>query len=325
LPLTQEQIERQMEGHAFEARIYAENPDMGFVPDSGELLYLRTPATSSTVRIDAGFVEGDVISPHYDPMIAKLIVKGPDRNAALARLRAALEEYEVVGPSTNIEFLKRLAVHPSFVAGDVETGFIEKHRESLFASEPTPPEVYSQAAMSVVLNQNLTPRPADPFSVLGGNVGFAGGLQERTIEFVEKKGDEEGRVLVAIKQTGQDSYDVTVNGEISYASVTAYTSPLERCKVVGFYPHTRLETTVVKRDDTLVIFQRGKQYRVEIPRPAWFEKAPVLADVANSVPAPMPCKVLQVSVKPWEGVTKDMPLAVIEGIKVETVSPLPRP
>jgi 3-methylcrotonyl-CoA carboxylase alpha subunit len=179
--------------------------------------------------------------------------------------------------------------------------------------------------MSVVLNQNLTPRPADPFSVLGGNVGFAGGLQERTIEFVEKKGDEEGRVLVAIKQTGQDSYDVTVNGETSYASVTAYTSPLERCKVVGFYPHTRLETTVVKKDDTLVIFQRGKQYRLEIPRPAWFEKALGVADVANSVFAPMPCKVLRVSVKPGDAVTKDAPLVVIESMKMEMVSPPPRP
>lgn len=323
LPLTQEQIEEQMEGHAFEARIYAENPDMGFVPDSGKLLYLRTPAISPTVRIDAGFGEGDVISPHYDPMIAKLIVKGPDRNAALAKLRAALEEYEIVGLSTNIEFLKSLAAHPSFIAGEVETGFIEKHRESLFANEPTPPEVYSQAALSVVLNQNLPPRPSDPFSVLGGNTGFTGGLQERTMEFVEKRGDVQTRVPVTVRQTRQDTYDVTVNGKTTYASITAQIPPHEKSKIVGFYPHTRLETTVVRAEDTLVIFQRGKQYKLDIPPPSWFEKALGVADVANSVLSPMPCKVLRVSVKPGDVVKKDTPLVVIESMKMEMVSPPP--
>src|SRR5690606_38377372 len=79
LPLTQEQIEEQMSGHAFEARIYAENPDAGFMPDSGTLVHLRTPATSSDIRIDAGFGEGDLISTNYDPMIAKLIVRGNNR------------------------------------------------------------------------------------------------------------------------------------------------------------------------------------------------------------------------------------------------------
>ncbi|RPB05248.1 3-methylcrotonyl-CoA carboxylase subunit alpha [Choiromyces venosus 120613-1] len=319
LPLTQEQVEKQMEGHAFEARIYAENPDMGFVPDSGELVYLRTPKTSATVRIDAGFGEGDVISPHYDPMIAKLIVKGPDRNAALAKLRAALEEYEVVGLSTNIEFLKKLAAHPAFIAGDVETGFIDKHRSSLFAIEPTPPEVYAQAAMSVILNGNILQTPTDPFSVWGGNIGFIGSFQERIVEFVEKKGETESHIPVSVKQTGRDTYDLTINSKITYPSITAHISPLERSKVVGFYPHTRLETTVVRKDDTLVVFQRGKQYKLDIPRPAWFEVALGVADVANSVLAPMPCKVLRVSVKEGDRVAKDAPLVVIESMKMETV------
>ncbi|CUS08368.1 unnamed protein product [Tuber aestivum] len=319
LPLTQEQVEKQMEGHAFEARIYAENPDMGFVPDSGELVYLRTPKTSQTVRIDAGFGEGDIISPHYDPMIAKLIVKGPDRKAALAKLRAALEEYEVVGLSTNIEFLKKLAAHPAFIAGEVETGFIDKHRSSLFAIEPTPPEVYAQAAMSVILNGKIQQSPTDPFSIWGGNIGFVGSFQERIVEFVERRGGVEARVPVSVKQTGRDTYDLTVDGKAAYPSITAHISPLEKSKVVGFYPHTRLETTVVRKEDTLVVFQRGKQYKLDIPRPAWFEKALGVADLTNSVLAPMPCKVLRVSVKEGDRVAKDAPLVVIESMKMETV------
>lgn len=319
LPLTQEQIEAQMEGHAFEARIYAENPSMGFVPDSGELLHLRTPLLTDTVRIDAGFGQGDVISSHYDPMIAKLIVKGPDRNAALAKLRVALEEYEVVGPSTNIEFLKRLAAHPAFIAGEVETGFIDKHRESLFAHKTTPNEVFAQAAVSIVLGQNLSPYGKDPFKVLGSGVGFGGGLQERNIEFVEKTGETERKVVVRLKQNGENTYDITVDST-TYNRVAAHFSPAERTKVIGFYPHTRCETTVVRKEDILVVFQGGNEYRLQLPRPAWWEKVLGQTAVKNSVLAPMPCKVLRVEVEVGMRVKKDEALVVIESMKMETVS-----
>lgn len=319
LPLTQEQIEAQMEGHAFEARIYAENPSMGFVPDSGELLHLRTPVLTDTVRIDAGFRQGDVISSHYDPMIAKLIVKGPDRNAALAKLRTALEEYEVVGPSTNIEFLKRLSAHPAFISGEVETGFIDKHRESLFAYETIPNEVFAQAAVSIVLNQNISPYENDPFSVLGGGIGFGGGIQERTINFVEKTGEVEKEVMVKLKQDGKSTYDITVNGT-TYKRVSAHFSPTERTKVIGFYPHTRCETTVVQKEDTLVIFQGGNEYRLKLPRPEWWEKVLGGIEVKNSVVAPMPCKVLRVEVEVGRRVEMGEALVVIESMKMETVS-----
>lgn len=323
LPLTQAQVEAQMEGHAFEARIYAENPSMNFIPDSGELLHLRTPALTDTVRIDAGFGQGDVISSHYDPMIAKLIVKGPNRNAALAKLRTALEEYEVVGPSTNIEFLKRLATHPAFIAGKVETGFIDKYRESLFAHETTPNEVFAQAAVSVALNQNLTPYENDPFSVLGGGVGFGGSLQKRTIDFVDNTGGTTRKVVVKLKQNGKSTYDITIDGT-TYSRVAAHFSPTERSKVIGFYPHTRCETTVVRKEDMLVVFQGGSEYRLQLPRPMWWEKALGRTEVKNSVVAPMPCKVLRVEVEAGRRVKKDEALVVIESMKMETVSTFTR-
>ena len=136
LPLTQDQVQRN--GHAFEARIYAENTRANFLPDVGLLRHVRLPETSSTVRVDTGFESGDEISVHYDPMIAKLIVHGKDRKDALRMLGKALQEYEVVGPKTNIEFLKSLASHHAFVDGKVETAFIGKFGHELQPPIPAP-------------------------------------------------------------------------------------------------------------------------------------------------------------------------------------------
>jgi 3-methylcrotonyl-CoA carboxylase alpha subunit len=134
LPLLQSELK--LNGHAFEARIYAENPDKGFLPDTGKLVHLRTPELSDTLRVETGVREGDEVSVHYDPMISKLVVWSENRTEALRVLRKALGEFEVVGPSTNIEFLKKLASHPSFISGDVDTGFIPRHEKDLFKPKP---------------------------------------------------------------------------------------------------------------------------------------------------------------------------------------------
>ena len=153
LPLTQSAIP--LVGHAFEARIYAENPRNSFLPDAGQLLYLSTPAPTATfatpflsatpgregayeparlasldaaapsVRLEHGFGEGAHIGVFYDPMIAKLVVHGRDRTEALRLLRKALDEYHVVGVSTNVEFLRTLAGNRAFIDEEVETGFIQ--------------------------------------------------------------------------------------------------------------------------------------------------------------------------------------------------------
>lgn len=123
LPLDQQQIPRI--GHAFEARIYAENPRNNFLPDIGPLLHISTPTPSSSVRLEEGFLQGSNIEVYYDPLISKLIVHGRDRTEALRILRKALDEYHVVGVTTNIEFLRTLAGNEHFIGGEVETGFIQ--------------------------------------------------------------------------------------------------------------------------------------------------------------------------------------------------------
>ena len=133
-PLPKQQNELTLTGHAFEARIYAEDPNNEFLPSTGTLCLLRTPKENDVVRVDTGVVEGDEVSVFYDPMIAKLVVWGENREIALKRLISALGDYYIDGVSTNIDFLKRVATHPAFVGAELTTTFVEKHHDSLFSA-----------------------------------------------------------------------------------------------------------------------------------------------------------------------------------------------
>src|SRR5512140_4404 len=138
LPLRQEQV--QLDGHAIEARVYAEDPDKGFLPSTGKLVHLAAPEASYHVRLDSGVDEGDEITPFSDPMIAKLVVWDRTRALALARMRAALAQVRIVGVQNNVEFLSRLVASPAFAAADLDTALIDREREFLFPPSPATPE-----------------------------------------------------------------------------------------------------------------------------------------------------------------------------------------
>lgn len=309
LPLDQETIARRISerGWALEARIYAENPDQNFMPDSGKLIHLKTPQISDSVRIDAGFVEGDTVSSAYDGMIAKLIVSGPTREVAIRKLHAALEEYEVVGLSTNIEFLKKICKSAEFIKGEVETGYIKKHNDELFAPEVVEPEVFAQAALGL-LSKELSTVAAEAQGPHGEAVGF-GARNERQFRFFTSSADAEP-VVVSVNQSGRKLFDIDVKGpgiEASYADVACEPrSP----SISTFFPHTRIESTIITDGDKITLFQRGKQTQLTCAQPSWFEKALGLKDVANSVLAPMPCKILRNEVKEGDEVEKDQALVV---------------
>jgi 3-methylcrotonyl-CoA carboxylase alpha subunit len=125
-------------GHAFEARIYAENVPKGFLPATGVLNHYRPVAVSPSVRVETGVEQGDTVSMHYDPMIAKLVVWGGNRGEALVKLKDCLSNFQVAGVPTNINFLQKLASHKEFAVGNVETHFIEHHKSDLFADESNP-------------------------------------------------------------------------------------------------------------------------------------------------------------------------------------------
>ncbi|RMJ26237.1 carboxylase [Aspergillus sp. HF37] len=319
LPLTQDQVEAKMAstGHAIEARIYAENPDQGFIPDSGRLVHVRTPAITDDVRVDAGFVGGDEVSAHYDPMIAKLIVRGASRPDAIRKLAAALEEYEVAGPITNIEFLKAVCKSDDFVDGKVETGYIEKHREELFTKKVFEDEVLAQVALACLHKTEAAGKPAD---FEGSAVGFGPAYQERQFSFAESTApgtESENKFDVRVQQVGDSTFNVKV-GERVFERVESQHGAGSQT-VTSFFPHTRLDTRVVRDGDTIMAFQRGTQYRLTVPRAKWMDKALGMKDVANSVLAPMPCKVLRVEAQAGQTVEKDQVLVVIESMKMETV------
>lgn len=322
LPLTQAEVETKIKerGHAIEARIYAEDPTMNFVPSTGKLLHLRMPPLSENVRIDAGFVEGDEVSSHYDPMIAKLIVRGPDRKSALQTLVAALEQYEIAGPVTNIEFLKRCSASQDFIEGKVETGYIPKHHEELFAKQIVQPETWAQAAIGLYeaeLAQKSNVYPIAPLH----NIGYSNTPQPRIFNLVETASDPQVKnepVAVQVLKTSPDTFEVIVE-ENTYTITSTYN---HKTKILqSFYPHTRLETTLVCDPETnaLTLFQQGRQYRLHLQTPVWAEKALGMRDLTHSVLAPMPCKVLRVEVEEGQEVTKNQALIVIESMKMETI------
>src|SRR3989475_5456254 len=165
LPLAQNDL--RINGHAIEARVYAEDPRRDFLPASGRIVHLGLPAESENVRVDTGVRSGDEITVYYDPMIAKLIVRDSDRPAALERMRSALGEFEVAGPATNLGFLWRLVQDRDFVGADFDTGLIERHRSQLLA----PPAPAGEDALTLAALSQLDAgwrgearRPGDPFS-----------------------------------------------------------------------------------------------------------------------------------------------------------------
>ncbi|GAA2420230.1 biotin carboxylase N-terminal domain-containing protein [Streptomyces glaucus] len=166
-PLAFRQEDVRLTGHAIEARICAEDPARGFLPSGGTVLKLREPAGEG-VRTDSGLSEGTEVGSRYDPMLSKVIAYGPDRATALRRLRAALAETVTLGVQTNAGFLRRLLAHPAVVAGELDTGLVEREADGLVATD-VPEEVY-EAAAAVRLDA-LTPQGdgwTDPFSVPSG-------------------------------------------------------------------------------------------------------------------------------------------------------------
>jgi len=168
LPLRQDQIA--VRGHAVEARVYAEDPERNFLPQTGELALLRAPAAASDLRIETGVRQGDSITPFYDPMIAKLVAWGEDRAAAIARLARGLSAYRIAGVTTNRDFLLKLAHEPDFITGAVDTGFIARHREALRPSV-APAAAFAAASRALIADQTLRPS-VDRFSPWSARDGW---------------------------------------------------------------------------------------------------------------------------------------------------------
>ena len=172
LPFTQSGLSQR--GHAIECRVYAEDPAQGFIPQAGKLLLYREPQGPG-IRVDSGVRAGSEISVHYDPMLAKLIVHAPTRDAARRRAIAALRDYAILGIRTNIPFLLQILEHPQFVEGAIDTGFLDREGTALADSIPTelPAAVMDfarkhRAASTPGTSDTSGALVPDPFTTLGG-------------------------------------------------------------------------------------------------------------------------------------------------------------
>ncbi|MGA7997923.1 MAG: acetyl/propionyl/methylcrotonyl-CoA carboxylase subunit alpha [Bradyrhizobium sp.] len=188
LPLRQDEIK--LNGHAIEARVYAENPHKNFMPSVGKIKTWRMPEALDGLRIDAGYREGDAVSPHYDAMLAKVIAWAPTRNEAIDRLNRGLEDADVRGIVTNIPFLSALVTHRDVRANTIDTGFIERELANLTPSAPAPHDREFGAAVAAILGEEARAARAEAHSPWLASGWMPVGRRQRLFTFRDSHGGE---------------------------------------------------------------------------------------------------------------------------------------
>ena len=346
LPLPKKQEELSINGHAIEARICAENPDNGFLPATGTLFTYQKPEHSTFVinkdgtgvRIDDGVREGDVISPFYDSMIAKLIVHAPTREQELAKLDRALAQTRIVGLPNNVAFLRYILNTESFSQANLDTALIEREAGELFNQHPLALSMLAVTAIAQQLASEATTQGSDPFSKPTGFRAFSDYTRSFSLIYNEqaynarisnwhnahysdsKKGAESTSsfTLVIEKEIAntQDNSNINVaaeletvyEGEVSYASSDTHNHTL-------WLEGTRINAQSWVDNEIVYVFTdngRDEITLVDIMAHVGEENAAV-----GSLKSPMPGQVVAFKVAVGDSVKKGEPLAVIEAMKIE--------
>jgi 3-methylcrotonyl-CoA carboxylase alpha subunit len=306
LPFTQDDVT--FRGHAIEARLYAEDPAT-FLPAVGRLA-LIDPPLGPGVRVDSGLTGGDEVTVHYDPMIAKLIVSGESRSAAIGRLGRALDDYAVLGLTTNLPLLRAIASSPAFQDGDTHTGFLAEQRLQVAPSASAPPEVLAAAAIWELAGEPERAKPTlrlSPFDSRWRAVGL-------DVPLSFQHGNDTHRLRARRIEGGWRV--VGPDGQVDVTIVAARASELVLTFAGGAQERFR-----IARDEAgdLLLSWRGAAYRLARP-------APLGADSAGrargghdgaALSAPMPGTLIKVLVSEGEVVREGQPLLVLEAMKME--------
>ncbi|HVB44134.1 MAG TPA: biotin carboxylase N-terminal domain-containing protein [Streptosporangiaceae bacterium] len=308
LPVRQDQV--LLTGHAVEARVYAEDPARGFLPAGGAVLVLREPALPQ-VRVDSGLAEGMTVSSAYDPMLAKVIAHGPDRQAALRRLDGALASMAVLGVTTNIAFLRTLLRHPEVAAGRLDTGLAERILPSL-PGPGVPDEVLAAAALAHLLRKEPPGRPRSPWDIPDG--WRVGGHAWTTVRLTRDTGEPvpvriRGRAVACAEVCVGSADPVTAHAVFDAgALVVTYQGRTQRYAYAHTDAATGRGTTWLGRDGQ-----------------AWVlaEEEPTASGVAGGgagdgvVRSPMPGTVAAVKTARGDRVRSGEPLLIVEAMKME--------
>jgi 3-methylcrotonyl-CoA carboxylase alpha subunit len=301
LPMTQDQLA--VNGHAVEARLYAEDPASGFLPSTGRLWALRLPAGEG-VRVDAGVEQGGEVTRHYDPMIAKIIAHGANRDQALDRLSRALGETLVAGPRVNVAFLRALCDAPDFRAGSFDTGFIEAHATALgVGPRVADPRAIAFGAAAMAGRERARLFPGDGASGWDVADGFQlGGAPRVTTIGVEADGL---RANVAIEWLGAEI--VARCGDARETATWFEEDAFWRSADGALI-------AVAAADETLVI-RAGVQ--TSLRAPTYFGATEATTGEAGAVVSPMHGKLVAIDVRVGDTVRKKQRVAVVEAMKME--------
>jgi 3-methylcrotonyl-CoA carboxylase alpha subunit len=301
LPLPQERIRQQ--GHAIEARIYSEDPRRGFLPSVGRIRRFAYPTPDEAWRVDAGIADGDTISVHYDPMIAKVIATGADRAGALASLRHRLDRTAVFGVADNLPLLRAIAAHPAFAAGDVDTGFVDRELPALTRDLPPEPESVLLAASLALAERSFhAGSQPSPWALADGWRAAADGVQSiglRTPAHSRWRARvEDGVITIA-------SADTTVRGTVNALGGASYEVDAGR--------GARTLELIREAGELQVVREQADELSIA---PAWPHERS--AEDADMHPAsPLPGRVVDLRVKSGDVVARGDVLAVVEGMKMQ--------
>ncbi|MCP5433483.1 MAG: acetyl/propionyl/methylcrotonyl-CoA carboxylase subunit alpha [Alphaproteobacteria bacterium] len=301
LPLGQKEIA--LDGHAIEARLYAEAPERGFLPSTGRLRHL---AFGPGIRIDTGVEAGAEVSPYYDPMIAKMIAHGETREIARRRLADALAETQIVGVRTNARFLRRLLETPDFAAGKVDTGFIERHGESLLPEAGGPSLTHRLVAVLWRLARLARLRGSSPWDAPSG---FRVNLPA------------EIRVSLLVEEEEQ-SYSARPTSEgyrIAFGTESheGACELLDGGRLAARIDGRRLVARIAETAEGIAVLHDGVEHEIRFPELVARDESAVASE--GSLAAPMPGTVVAVKVEPGRAVAAGDPLVVLEAMKMEHV------
>ncbi|MFI7224868.1 acetyl/propionyl/methylcrotonyl-CoA carboxylase subunit alpha [Nonomuraea angiospora] len=314
LPFGQDDV--RLDGHAVEARVYAEDPARGFLPTGGHVLALREPdggapgGRAPVVRVDSGLVEGGVVGSEFDPMLSKVVAWAPDRAAALRTLDRALARTAVLGVVTNIPFLRALAEHPAVKAGELDTGLVERVLPELLPSADVPAEVLAAAALAF----HALPRGDDPWEVTDG---WRVGERAWTTWRLESR---DGVHAVQVRGLPEESAEVRMNDEIVPARIRLGDGELT--VTIGGRTEHYLR---VRHADTLWLGKDGAAWALTrhlIGDPG--DRPGAAAQGDGVVRSPMPGTVLVVKAQAGDRVTEGQPLVIVEAMKMEHTVTAPR-